>query len=211
MKSIANKETRRYRSPLRTRQAGDTRARILEAALRVMADGFARVSIPAVAREADVSVPTVYRHFRTKTDLLAGLYPHIVRRAGLEDLTPPRTLAEVGDGVRRYLGHIDSFDDLARAAMASPASAEARHDSVAKRLVSFTPLIDSIQPPLTPADRDRILRLLVILTSSAALRMWREHLAASIDETADDIEWIVRAAVANANPAVAAADAARRR
>jgi AcrR family transcriptional regulator len=50
---------------LRAAQAQATRARILEATVNVMARGVASVSIPAVAREARVSVPTVYRHFGT--------------------------------------------------------------------------------------------------------------------------------------------------
>ncbi len=84
---------RYYRSELRAQQAEDTRARILDAALRVMADGFASVSIPNVAREAGVSVPTVYRHFKTKQDLLDALYPYLIRRSGLTTPPPPKTVA----------------------------------------------------------------------------------------------------------------------
>ena len=47
-----------------------------------MASGLASLSIPAVAREAGVSVPTVYRHFGTKDDLLAAVYPHVARGSG---------------------------------------------------------------------------------------------------------------------------------
>jgi hypothetical protein len=60
-------------------------------------------------------------------------------------------------------------------------------------------LTDAIEPPLGEADRDRITRLLVVITASASLRMWRDHLGLSVDEVADEIEWIVRAAVAAAS------------
>jgi hypothetical protein len=39
----------------------------------------------------------------------------------------------------------------------------------------------------------------VVLTASASLRMWRDHLELSADEVADDVDWIVRAAVAAAS------------
>jgi hypothetical protein len=76
LKPAASGATSRvYGSPLRVHQAEETRERILDATVRVMARGLTSVSIPAGAREAGVSVPTIYRHFGTKTDLLAAVYP----------------------------------------------------------------------------------------------------------------------------------------
>lgn len=198
MVRLATGPARAYRSQLRSQQAEETRARILDAAVRVMADGFASVSIPAVAREAGVSVPTIYRHFRTKRDLLAAVYPHLVRRAGLDELVPPRTMGELRDGVRAYFDHLDSFDDLARAAMASPASDDARRISIPDRLAMARQLADSIVPKLPEVERDRIARLLVILISSSALRLWRDHFGSTVNEAADDIDWVLRAAIAAA-------------
>src|ERR687896_1323474 len=125
MTRIAN-ETRTYRSELREEQAEETRGRILDATLRVMARGIASVSIPAVASEAGVSVPTVYRHFGTKRDLLAAIFPHVVGRAALDELVPPRSIDELGHGVRALFERIDAAGDLARAAAASPAAEEVR-------------------------------------------------------------------------------------
>jgi AcrR family transcriptional regulator len=198
MTHIAKCTERPYRSQLREQQAEETRARILDAAVRVMADGFASVSIPAVAREAGVSIPTIYRHFATKRDLLAAMYPHLVRRAGLNELTPPRTIDELRDGVRTQFDLLDSFDDLARAAMASPASEDARRINMPDRLAMARQLADSIRPKLSKVDRERIARLLVILVSSSALRLWRDHLGSSVDEAADDVDWMVRAAISAA-------------
>jgi AcrR family transcriptional regulator len=165
-----------------------------------MADGFASVTSPAVAREAGVSVPTIYRHFATKRDLLAAVYPHLVRRAGLDQLVPPRSMDELRDGVRALFDHLESFDDLARAAMASPASEDARRINMPDRIAMTRQLADSIVPKPSEDDRNRIARLLVILISSSALRMWRDHLGASVDEAADDVDWVVRAAIAAATP-----------
>ena len=190
--------TREYRSELRAQQAESTRARILDAALRVMADGFASVSIPNVAREAGVSVPTVYRHFKTKQDLLDALYPYLIRRSGHTTPPPPKTVAEIRQGVIDYLGHLDSLDDFSRAVLASPASDEARARSMARRFDLFRPIVESIEAPISKADRERILRLIVVLTSSPTLRLLHDHLGASSEDVAQDVDWFVRAAVAAA-------------
>jgi len=188
MNRIATATGRGYRSQLREQQAEETRARILDATVRVMAAGLASVSIPAVAREAGVSVPTIYRHFGTKRDLLAAVYPHLVRRAGLDEMVVPRSMNELRDGVRALFDRLDSVDDLARAAMASPAAEEARSISMPDRVAFGRRLADTIVPKLAEGDRDRIARLLVILITSSALRVWRDHLGSSVDEAADDID-----------------------
>jgi AcrR family transcriptional regulator len=147
---------------------------------------------------AEAIVPTIYRHFETKRDLLAALYPHLEQRAGLDEMVVPRSIDELQDGVRAIFERIDSFDDLARAAMASPAAEEARRITMPDRLALGRRLADSIVPKLAKADRDRIARLLVVLITSSALRVWRDHLGSSVEKAADDIDWVVRAAVAAA-------------
>lgn len=181
---------------VRAEQAEGTRVRILEATLRVMARGVASVSIPAVARETGVSVPTVYRHFGTKQDLLAAVYLHAVRRATPGEFSPPRSIDELRDGVRAIFQGLDTGDDLVRAAMASPAAAEARRMGMPARLEIYRRLADAIAPDVAQPDRARIARVLTILISSSALRLWRDHLGSSVEEAADDIEWVMRAAVA---------------
>jgi hypothetical protein len=80
--------------------------------------------------------------------------------------------------------------------MASPAAAEARRAGMPARLEIYRRLADAIAPDLARPDRARIARVLSILISSSALRLWRDHLGASVEEAADDIDWVIRAAVA---------------
>lgn len=196
MTRIVNTGTRTYRSQLRAEQAEETRARILDATGRLMARGIASLSIPAVAREAGVSVATVYRHFATKQQLVEAIYPHVMRRAAINQPPPPRSISELGDGVRWYLEHLDSLDDQARAAMASGAADEVRRATMPNRVAVFRELADSVVPKLADADRDRLARLLVVLTQSSSLRMWRDHLGLSVEEVAEEIDWLVKAAIA---------------
>jgi AcrR family transcriptional regulator len=203
MTRIANTATRTYHSELRAEQAEETRGRILDAALRVMSSGIASLSVPAVAREAGVSVPTVYRHFRTKSELLAEMYPHAARRSGLDGVPDPSAVGDVRGAVRAIFERLDALDDVARAAFASPIADEVRHATMPSRFQRIRRLGESIQPQLAKADLDRITRILVILISQSSLRTWRDHLGASAEEVADDIDWILRAAIAAATHEVA--------
>lgn len=42
--------------------------------------------------------------------------------------------------------------------------------------------------------------MLVILTASLALRMWRDHFGSAVDEAADPVDRVLRSAVADAAP-----------
>lgn len=196
MSRISNTAPRTYQSGLRAEQAEDTRRRILDAALRVMATGLASLSVPAVAREAGVSVPTVYRHFRTKPELLTAVLHHAMRKAGLDEVADPRSLDELRPTIRALIERLDNLDDLSRAAMASPGASEVRHATMPTRYQRLQRIADSIEPKLRKADRDRITRLITVITASSSLRMWRDHLGLSVDEVAEEIDWIVRAAIA---------------
>jgi AcrR family transcriptional regulator len=73
-RSVSTDQTqsrRAYRSPRRQQQAAETRADVLAAATRLFGDrGWTATGMRDVAREAGVSVETVYANFRTKSDLL---------------------------------------------------------------------------------------------------------------------------------------------
>ncbi len=69
-------KTRRSYDPTRRReQARRTRAAVLDAARRTFLDeGYSATTIAAVAREAGVSVDTIYKQFRGKAGLLKAVY-----------------------------------------------------------------------------------------------------------------------------------------
>lgn len=196
MTPLVKTAARPYRSELREQQAEDTRSRILEATLRVLAGGLASVSIPAVAREAGVSVPTIYRHFGTKRDLLAALHPYVMHRAGFDAFVPPRNIDELPAAVRSLFERLDHVDALAWAAMASPASEEVRAIHAPARLELWRRISGTIEPKLPKPDRERIARLMMVLISSSSLRVWRDTLGGSAEEAAADIDWVLRAAIA---------------
>lgn len=196
MNRIAKRSRREYHSTLRETQAEETRRRILDATVRVAASGLATASIPAIAREARVSVPTVYRHFRTKAGLFGALYPHVVYRSASARPPMPASLDELKPGMRRQFASLDALGDAEWAVMASPAGREARRASMPGRIALTRQIADAIVPPDSTVDRERLTRLLVILTGMAAFRTWRDDLGCSADTAADDLDWAVRALIA---------------
>jgi len=200
MTRMVNSAKRPYRSEFRAERANQTREQILDAVVQVMAGGIASVSIPDVAREAGVAVPTVYYHFRTKHDLLEAVYPHLAGRAGLDRASLPRTVEEFREWVHGLFDRTDSLGPVARAAMASMAADEVRRLSMPDRLAASRRFVASVGAALADVDQERIARLLVILTSSSAQRLWTDHLGATASEAADDVDWVLRAALAASTP-----------
>lgn len=66
---------RTYDASRRQEQARENRARVLDAArARFLADGYTATTIPGVARDAGVSVQTVYKAFGNKAGLLKAVF-----------------------------------------------------------------------------------------------------------------------------------------
>ena len=73
-----NTPKRGYHSPKRQQQAGATRRRILAAAERLFAaQGYAAVTMEEIAREAKVSLATIYLHFSGRAAVVGALAEEI--------------------------------------------------------------------------------------------------------------------------------------
>ena len=136
-------------SSIRTEQAAQTRRRILEAAVRVLeAQGFAGTRIDDVAAEAGVAVPTVYKAFTNKVNLLIGAVNQTM--AGhdaapidqqawfteqLDEPDPMRKLRLIARNARRMYERAGQLLNVLRAAAPlNPDLAQAWHDIAAQRL-----------------------------------------------------------------------------
>src|SRR5689334_14916995 len=98
---MARQSGRTYQSPARQRQADETRRRIADAARqRLVTHGYAGMTIDAIAKAAEVAVPTVYAVFGSKTGILTELLDQARFGPGFEDL------------VRQALGAADEADRL---------------------------------------------------------------------------------------------------
>jgi AcrR family transcriptional regulator len=192
---------RPYESQLRVEQAEATRARILEALIRAMAGGLASLSVPVVAREAGVSIPTIYRHFGSKAGLLAALGPYVTTKAGLIPDPMPATLDDIGGSVRAVYHNLDEMDGTLRAAMASQLGQEVRQAAMPMRRSMHRDVIRRSARELDDDDVEQLTDLSVVLLSSGTFRVFRDYLGLSVDEAADRTRWALQTLVRGARSA----------
>ena len=140
-----------YDSPLRRRQAADTRSSVVDAARRLFAaNGFPATTIADVAHEAGVSPQTVYGSFGGKPGLVAALVDLIDRDSDVPALVArlmqsddPREVVELAVRIPRSV--VESSGDLLvaltgaaptdEAAAAALADGRRRHDAGLARTV----------------------------------------------------------------------------
>jgi AcrR family transcriptional regulator len=102
MSDQGRKRTTRYHSPLRARQAAQTRQTIVETALQHFSErGWAGTVLPMVASDAGVSVDTIFSTFGTKSALLMeAIEIAIVGDAGETAMKDREDFARLGQGRR---------------------------------------------------------------------------------------------------------------
>lgn len=189
---------RRYASTLRDEQAEATRTRILEALIRTMAAGVAGLSVPAVAREAGVAVPTIYRHFGSKRGLLEALNPYVVAKGGLMPEAMPQSVDELGPSLRTLFRNLDGMDLTLRAAMASELGQEARRAMMPERRARILTWIGGAAPDLPDAELRRLADVALILGSTAAFRAYKDYLDLGPDSAAALVDWAIRTLIEGA-------------
>jgi AcrR family transcriptional regulator len=181
-------EPRAYASPLRDEQVEVTRKRILDALVRTMGRGVAGLSVPAVAKEAGVSVPTVYRHFRTKADLVEALAPYLARKTGLMEI-PDAGRLDLRAVTRELYRRNEAMDAEVRAAMASELGREVRRRTMPERLTLIRKYMAERVPGVAGAKLDRLTRVAMILMSSATMRAYKDYLGTNAMDAAEDVAW----------------------
>src|SRR6476620_4801593 len=121
-KSKTGQKKRVYRSPLRDERAIQTRTRILDGLVQVMArNGIAELSIPLIARQAGVSIPSVYRYFPTKRDLVAALdeYAHRQGSFHFSEFAPMETPDDLANIIPITFQRREAIEPTLSAAMSS--------------------------------------------------------------------------------------------
>lgn len=108
---------RPYRLGRRQAETDQTRTKILEAALELLAgsSGFATFTIDAVARQAGVARMTVYYQFESKQGLLEALLDFLALRGGIEKIATAFQRPDAYDAFMAFValfGHFWTLDRL---------------------------------------------------------------------------------------------------
>jgi AcrR family transcriptional regulator len=175
---------RAYKSLTRQRQAHETRGRIVEATRQLLeAEGYAGMTVEAVARRAEVAVQTVYAVFGSKTGILAELlnqttfgpdYEDTVRQT-LEEMDPERRLRGAARIARQiHDAQRTGFDLLRGAGVVAPELARLEQERERIRYEREEAMIHSLRDAkrLRPGLSYRAARdIMWTLTASDVYRM----------------------------------------
>ena len=146
-------QKRTYSSPLRAEQQEATRARILDAVAELMSDpAQPELTFGALAKHAQVSERTVYRHFATKDELLEAFWVYINEQLGMAHY--PETVEELLAVLPSVYTGFDLRAGLIRAHLASTAGREMRERVAPKRREIFLRMLETYTAGL-PASRQR--------------------------------------------------------
>ena len=196
----------KYHSPLRSRQKEQTRGLILNAVDAILRRApVAEVTIAAVAREADVTERTIYRHFPTREDLLAAAWRRALRAFIRGQTAQVETLDQILELTRAAYENFDANEGIVRAIISAPEGVEVRKRPAEIRLDmlkrAYGKLLDGV-----PEDQVKAVVLATHALSSASV--WshlRDYCGVDGMEggkiAAMAIERIVEATRARAKPA----------
>jgi AcrR family transcriptional regulator len=175
----------------RAAMADETRTRILDACVAILGRGVAELSIPAVAREAGVSVPTVYRNFPDKKTLVQETALYLKSLRG--NVTPPDHLDDLPMHLRKMFGSSSGLTETVRAALASEPILAAKRElgADAERRAQMATLLGSALDGLAPQDREVAVLVATVLCSSATLRAFHEIAGVDANTTADAVAWTI--------------------
>ncbi|HEU5374727.1 MAG TPA: TetR family transcriptional regulator [Ktedonobacteraceae bacterium] len=178
-------------SRLRQEHMERTRDLIMEGLIRTMANGAVTWSVPDVARESGVSVPTIYRYFGTKQELVEGLSAYVVRKAGLAGVPPPRSPQDLIAMVREMYLRAEGMSEAMKMASVSELAQEIRKESIPVRLKMIEAALAPVLSSFSEQERVYLVRMVLLLTSSALLRAFDQYLDLAGAEAADTVSWAI--------------------
>jgi AcrR family transcriptional regulator len=170
-----------YESPLRAEQKEATRRRILDAAGRLMEDrGLEELSFGAIAVAAGVKERTIYRHFPSRSALIAGLCAWYQQRVHYGNFA--RTEADLIAKPLQMFPALDANERLARALWASPQGREFRLSNVKERKDGIKTAIAGAVHGLPPRQARWLAAVVHVLLSSATWQTMKDYWGLSGEE-----------------------------
>jgi AcrR family transcriptional regulator len=168
---------RAYRSPSRDATASQTRNRIVEAANALLRapEGFAQFSLETVAKEAQVTRTTVYKHFGSRRAILEIAFDDMSTRGGLHRLGAMLGTVDAHAALHHTITIFCDFwgsdrEALVRlhgAAVIDPDFEASLHERNERRRQLLERLVGELAPAksLRPATRRDLVDVLFALTS----------------------------------------------
>ncbi|HLM27124.1 MAG TPA: helix-turn-helix domain-containing protein [Thermoleophilaceae bacterium] len=181
--------------------ADERREQLLDATKALAASrGFHAVSIEAVAREAGITRPIVYGHFRDLSKLLEALVERESARAlgQLTDvLTPALDLPDPGErmmqAMRAYIEAVSADPDTWRLVLmpteGAPASLHRQIDEGRDAIIGQ--LAGAVRPGMDPPDPELTARMLSAFADEAARLHLRDAERYPVKRLMDQTRWAI--------------------
>ena len=184
---------RTYSSPLRAEQAEQTKARIVQAAVELLAEGDAGdLSMSDVAARAGVSVRTVYRSFATKDVLLDGVIDwindHLDQRAG----SSLGSREDHETGTAGVIAAIFEIESLYRALFATSAGRASHRRTAPMRQESIERAYSAEMAGLDDDAARRLGAVLHLVASSNGALFMKDYWDLSPQDVGQVMQWAIR-------------------
>jgi AcrR family transcriptional regulator len=185
---------RAYQSPLRAEQVEQTRDRILDTFLEMLAEpGTHDVTIPELARRAGVSVRTAFRHFPTREALFDGLDNWWKTKSAQRLPETPESFAPY---VRALFDSFAEHESMIRAVRQSKPLQEARARRKPQQRRRMTDLFAPITGHLGERDARKAAAIIHVLAGSDSWLTMRETWDLTSEEAADAAVWAIDVLIA---------------
>jgi len=189
---VSSSDVERTRAPWR-RDAQERHDRIIAAARREFAVRGVEASLEGIARDADVAVGTLYRHFPTRLDLLlAALEPQL--REFTDGSRKAMEIADPWGGFVFYLENLfrvqagdRGFNDFLSRRFPGSADTERIHDEMCRQIedvLTRAQKAGEVRPDITLADIVNLIwsnGRMIDATSITAPNAWRRQLYLMLD------------------------------
>jgi AcrR family transcriptional regulator len=181
---------------LRDEQRALTRRKVLAAVLDLVAEGsLDELSVPKVAQRSGVSVPTIYRYFPTRDELLAAAAAEPSRQALSQPRTPRPDDDELAAFQRAMWHDFAGNLPLLRHQIASTAGREMRTLRLERSRSLLAGYIGRHGIDPQSGGGQRLISLLLLINGSLALVELHDRQGLDVDEALDRSLWAMRTLV----------------
>lgn len=189
---IMNKR-KAYHSELRQEQLRRTREQILEGLIKAMAGGITELSIPEVSRQSGVSIPTIYRHFHTKRELVDALSGYLLTRAGLltERMEPPASPEEWVLWVRKTFIALGDQHEMLHLVANHQLTRELAREALPTRLQVVQRAFQPVRTRFSEEAWQHLCRIVLTLSAATTRQTLVDTFDIAAAEAAESVAWAI--------------------
>ena len=186
-----SEEKRHYTSRLREEQAEQTRERILAAVAHLMRAGdLEELSFAAVAEQAGVSVPTVYRYFPSRGALFDGVQEWVSKELNAPPF--PTSWEEFEPGAPALYAYYEKARDLFRTAMVTSLFRDVNQERRVERDRRVASLLSPLTEHLEEREANAIHALFRLMYGFEGYSFMNERFGVNADEASRAVAWATR-------------------